>query len=82
LLLTSFATGYRLRRRIWLAFLTTPIMVAIVMGLTADMDSPRNGLIRTDVRSFQRVEEQLKSTPVTSTETPGARGDFEAKQMS
>jgi hypothetical protein len=68
LLLTSFATGYRLRRRIWLAFLTTPIMVAIVMGLTADMDSPRSGLIRADVRSLQRVEEQLKSTPVTSTE--------------
>jgi hypothetical protein len=37
-LLTRFATGYSSRRRIWLAFLTTPIMVAIVMGLTADMD--------------------------------------------
>ena len=67
-LLTSFATGYSSRRRIWLAFLTTPIMVAIVMGMTADMDSPRSGLIRTDVRSLERVEEQLKSSPVTSTE--------------
>jgi hypothetical protein len=37
-LLTRFATGYSSRRRIWLAFLTTPIMVAIVMRLTADMD--------------------------------------------
>jgi hypothetical protein len=30
-------------------------MVAIVMGLIADLDSPRNGFLREDLRNLNRV---------------------------
>jgi len=59
-LLTCFTFGYASRRRFWLVGLIIPLMIAIVMGLIADLDSPRNGSIRTDLRSLQRVEQDLK----------------------
>jgi len=61
--LASFATGYSAPTRVWLALLSTPLMIAIVMGLIADMDSPRNGLIRTDLSSLRRVQQMIKSSP-------------------
>jgi hypothetical protein len=76
-LLTSFATGYSARRRVWLALLPTPIRVSIVMGLTADLDSPRSGFIRTDVRSLERIERQINSPgalPVVSQSQPVNQG--------
>jgi hypothetical protein len=35
-------------------------MIAVVIGLIADLDSPRNGFIRTDLKSPQRVELDLE----------------------
>jgi hypothetical protein len=61
--LTAFATGYSAPTRVWLAHISTPLMIAIVMGLIADMDSPRNGLIRTDLSSLRRVQQEIRSTP-------------------
>jgi hypothetical protein len=41
-------------------------MIAIVMGLIADLDSPRSGLLRVDLRSLERVEQDLRSLPSVS----------------
>jgi cytochrome bd-type quinol oxidase subunit 2 len=72
--MTSFATGYSAKRRVWLAMIATPLMVAIVMGLSADMDNSRAGFIRTDLRSLERVQKQIESgsmVPTLSAPTPG-----------
>ncbi len=70
--LTSFATGYGAPTRVWLAQITTPLMIAIVMGLIADMDSPRNGLIRTDLSSLRRVQQEIRSTPMPPLDLPSS----------
>jgi hypothetical protein len=61
--LTCLMFGYAARRRFWLVSIVTPLMIAIVMGLIADLDSPRNGFIKTDLRSLQRVERDLRQSP-------------------
>ena len=45
-LLTCLTFGYGQRRRFW--------MVAIVMGLIADLDSQRHGFLREDLRNLNR----------------------------
>ena len=37
----SFITGYGLKRRFWVPLVVTPLVVAVVMALIADLDSPR-----------------------------------------
>src|SRR6266404_7779151 len=61
--LTCFTFGYGQRRRFWLVAIVTPLMITIVMGLIADLDSPRSGFLRVDVRSLERVEQDLRSLP-------------------
>jgi hypothetical protein len=34
-------------------------MIAIVMGLIADLDSPRSGFLRVDLRSLDRLAQDL-----------------------
>jgi hypothetical protein len=41
-------------------------MIATVMGLIADLDSPRSGFLRVDLRSLERVEQNLRSLPPVS----------------
>src|SRR5262249_32765468 len=60
-MMTCLMFGFALRRRSWLISLITPLMIAVVIGLIADLDSPRSGLIRTDLRSLERVELDLAS---------------------
>ncbi|MBI1737687.1 MAG: hypothetical protein HYR58_00380 [Acidobacteria bacterium] len=62
-LLTCLTVGCSLRRRFVLSMLVTPLMIAIVMALIADLDSPRSGLIRIDQQSMQRVQSDIKAAP-------------------
>ncbi|HEX8812970.1 MAG TPA: phage integrase N-terminal SAM-like domain-containing protein [Terracidiphilus sp.] len=39
----SFATGFSLKRRFWFSLVMTPLVIAVVMALLADLDSPRTG---------------------------------------
>jgi hypothetical protein len=64
--LTCFTFGYWQRRRFWLVAVVIPLMIAIVMGLIADLDSPRSGFLRLDLRSLERVEQDLRSLPPVS----------------
>ena len=58
-LLTCLAPGYGQRRRFWLIAVVSPLMIAIVMGLIADLDSPRSGFLRIDLRSLDRLSQDL-----------------------
>jgi hypothetical protein len=51
----SFATGFSLRRRFWFSLVMTPLVIAVLMGLLADLDSPRTGLIRIEQNSMDRL---------------------------
>jgi hypothetical protein len=64
--LTCFTFGYWQRRRFWLVAVVIPLMIAIVMGLIADLDSPRSGFLRVDLRSLERVGQDLRSLPSVS----------------
>jgi hypothetical protein len=59
-LLTCLTFGYGQRRRFWLVAIVSPLMIAIVMGLIADLDSPRSGFLRVDLRSMERLSETLR----------------------
>jgi hypothetical protein len=58
-----FSRGLTLTRRFWLTLVLTPITIAIVVALVADLDSPSAGLIRLDQRSMQRLKAELSSEP-------------------
>jgi hypothetical protein len=60
-MLTCLTFGYGQRRRFWMVAVISPLMVAIVMGLIADLDSPRSGFLREDLRSLKRLSQELKS---------------------
>ncbi len=51
----SFVTGYSLNRKFWLSLVVTPLVVALVTALIADLDSPRTGLIRIEQTSMERL---------------------------
>ena len=51
----SFATGFSLKRRFWFSLVMTPLVIAVVMALLADLDSPRTGLIRIKQNSMERL---------------------------
>lgn len=57
--LTCLTSGYGQRRRFWLTTVISPLMIAIVMGLIADLDSPRSGFLRVDLRSLDRLAQDL-----------------------
>lgn len=51
----SFVTGFSLKRKFWLPLALTPVVVAVVMALIADLDSPRSGLILIEQTSMERL---------------------------
>ena len=65
-LMTCFTFGYWQRKRFWLVAVVSPLMIAIVMGLIADLDSSRSGFLRGDLRSLERVAQDLGNAPSTS----------------
>jgi hypothetical protein len=58
-----FSRGLTLTRRFWLTLILTPITIAIVVTLVADLDSPSAGLIRLDQRAMQRLKAEVSSEP-------------------
>jgi hypothetical protein len=70
-LLTCLTFGYHQRKRFWLLSVVTPLMIAIAMGLIADLDSPRSGFLRVDLRSLERLAQDLRvEAPPPPTEAP------------
>jgi hypothetical protein len=51
--LTCLTVGYSQRRRFLLSALVPPLMIAIVMTLIADLDTPRSGLITIGQQSME-----------------------------
>jgi len=61
--LTCLTVGYSVLRRSLLVMLVTPLAISIVMALSADLDSPRSGVIRIGQQSMERVRTDLHAPP-------------------
>lgn len=59
--LACLASGMAVRRRMLISMLMVPLMAAVVTSLTAELDSPRSGVIRVGVGSMERVQATLHS---------------------
>jgi hypothetical protein len=59
--LSCLAIGISERRRFWFVMVVSPLTIAIVMALIADLDAPRSGLIQTGQQSLRRLQQDLKS---------------------
>jgi hypothetical protein len=44
-----------LKRRFWFSLVLTPLVIAVVMALIADLDTPQTGLIRVEQKSMDRL---------------------------
>lgn len=51
----SFAAGFSLKRKFWFSLVMTPIVIAVVMALIADLDSPSTGLIHVEQNAMNRL---------------------------
>jgi hypothetical protein len=58
-LLACLTVGYSLPIRFLLSMVVPPLMIAIVITLIADLDSPRSGSIRVGVQSMERLQSDL-----------------------
>ena len=58
-MLTCFIVGLGMKRRFWVTTVVWPLMVSIILGLTADLDSPGSGLIQIKRQSLQRLQQDL-----------------------
>jgi cell division protein FtsW (lipid II flippase) len=56
-----FLAGYHLKKRFWLSFVITPVIVAAVTVLTFGLDDPHAGLSRIAQNSMQRLAEDVTS---------------------
>jgi hypothetical protein len=62
-LLACLTVGMSVRRRFLYVMLVTPLMIAIVMALIADLNNPRAGLLRTGDKSMERLQHDLYLEP-------------------
>ena len=51
----GFAGGFSLKRKLWFSLLAAPLVVAVVMALIADLDSPHTGLIHVEQNAMERL---------------------------
>jgi hypothetical protein len=51
----SFTIGFSLKRRFWFSLVMTPLVIAVVMALVADLDSPHTGMISIHQNSMERL---------------------------
>jgi hypothetical protein len=58
--LSCLMIGVTQRRRFWLVSVVSPLAIAVVMALVADLDAPRTGLIQIGEQSLRRVQQDLK----------------------
>ncbi len=68
-LLTCLTVGYSAAARFWMVWVVSPLMIAIVMWLIADLNSPRSGLIRTDSNSLVRLQKNLHPSGSATSKT-------------
>ena len=54
-LFQSFSSGFSLKRRFWFSLVMAPLLIAILMALIADLDTPYSGLIRVEQNSMERL---------------------------
>jgi hypothetical protein len=59
-LIAVFTRGLTLKRRFWLTLVLGPMTIAIAVGLIADVDSPRSGLIRVDQEPLYRLKADIQ----------------------
>lgn len=57
--LACFVVGYSMRHRIWLSAVVLPLMVSIVLSLTAELDHSQAGLVTTTQNSMVREQQEL-----------------------
>jgi hypothetical protein len=57
-----FTRGLTLTRRFWLTLVLTPLTIAIVVALIADLDTPSSGLIRLDHRAMERLKADMNAS--------------------
>lgn len=55
----SFITGYSMKRKVWLSLVVTPLVMAVVIGLIADLDDPHTGLIHVEQNSMNRLTNDI-----------------------
>jgi uncharacterized membrane protein (Fun14 family) len=55
----AFIAGYTLKRKVWMSLLVTPLVIAVVVGLIADLDDPHTGLIRIEQSSMNRLANDI-----------------------
>jgi hypothetical protein len=60
----SFTIGFSLKRRFWFSLVLTPMVVAIVMALVADLDSPHTGMIGIRQNSMERHNQRKTITQI------------------
>lgn len=58
-----FTRGLTLSSRFWVTLVLIPFTIAIVVALTADLDTPSSGLIRLDQRAMERLKGDLSIDP-------------------
>ncbi len=58
-LLECLAAGMCVRRKSWFVMVISPLMIAIVMSLIADLNSPRAGFLQTGRGSMERLQQDL-----------------------
>ena len=55
----SFVAGYNLKQRFWLSMVITPVVVALVVTVIVDLDSPRSGFIHIEQNSMERLSNSV-----------------------
>jgi len=59
-MIALFTRGLTLKRRFWLTLVLAPMTIAIVVGLVADLDSSRSGLIRVEQGPLYRLKADIQ----------------------
>jgi hypothetical protein len=55
----AFIARYTLKRKVWMSLVVTPLVIAVVVGLVADLDDPHTGLIRIEQSSMNRLANDI-----------------------
>jgi Protein of unknown function (DUF4239) len=55
----SFVAGYNLKQKFWLSLVITPVVVALVVTVIVDVDSPRTGFIHIEQNSMERLSNSI-----------------------
>jgi len=61
-LFQTFTIGFSLKRRFWFSLVMTPLVVAVVMALVADLDCPHTGFIGVRQNSMERLVQDTIDT--------------------